>query len=266
MKAICVTSGGMDSISMALKMLHDGNEVVLFHGDLKQKSETGEHKAVEVIAKRLGVPSYFINISWLGELGGSSLTDIKHHIPLGFDSLYESTYIKKPGQEGVPEVGLWTPARNVVLLACAAAYAERFGAEAITWGANQSETAYPDNTIEFADRFSDMLELGCLKPPQVISPLYNLDKVEILLWGFSAGFRWVYDYTWSCDAGYEYPCGSCGCCCNRRFAFQEANKKNEQVVDRQIYINQHYFTDIYLEDLKKKCTPQMWMHRYLKKE
>lgn len=261
MKAICVTSGGMDSISMALAMKESGYFITLFHGDLKQKAEKPEHFAVKKIAEMLEVPSYFVDLSWLGELGGSSLTDDSIEIPKGMDSLIESTDIEKWG-----EPGLWTPARNVVLLACASALAERNGAEVITWGANQSETAYPDNTIDFAHRFTHMLELGCLKPPKVTAPLYDLDKPELLKWGYQRGYGWVYEHTWSCDdaKGLVVQCGVCGCCMNRRFAyFVLKNKFNMPMPDLKDYSNPTYFKETYLSDLKARCTPNMWMYKYL---
>jgi 7-cyano-7-deazaguanine synthase in queuosine biosynthesis len=185
------------------------------------------------------------------------------------DSLIESTQIVRD-----PSQTLWTPARNVVLIAAAAAYAEAEGAELITWGANQSETAYPDNTMEFADRFSYMLEMGCLKPAKVTAPLYHLDKPEMVLWTYRHGYEKVYLHTWSCDRGIPnpvltedrkyIPCGECGCCMNRRLAFMIAHNSNEFVVDTQTYNNPDYFKNKFLPDLLKRCTPDMWMHKYLK--
>jgi len=262
-KAVCVTSGGMDSISMALAMIKDGYEVTLFHGDLGQKSEDPEHYAVQVIADKLEVPTYFVDIGFLGSLGKSSLTEDGIPVPLGMESLIESTYITKRD-----EPGLWTPGRNVVLLACAAAYGEWWGAEVMTWGANQSETAYPDNTIEFAERFTHMLEYGLLTPLKVTAPLYNLDKIEILKWGHDNGYHWVYEHTWSCDLGLEddkgrwTPCGSCGCCCNRQFAFFMA-EHFWGIKDNRRYHDEEYFKVQYLPDLAVKCTKDMWMYNYI---
>jgi 7-cyano-7-deazaguanine synthase len=248
----------MDSISMALKMIVDRYEVTLFHGDLQQKSEAREHEAVMLIGEILDVHTYFVDMGWLGQLGGSSLTDEKYRVPLGMDSLEESTFIKDRH-----EPGLWTPGRNVVLLAQAAAYAESVKAKYITWGANQSETAYPDNTLAFAKVFSEMLQWGCLDPPEVIAPLYHLDKVGLLEWGYDNGYGNIYAYTWSCDLGKPLPCGTCGCCCNRQFAFHIANKRNPEIIDEREYINPGYFEGVYLDDVLDRCTKEMWMFKYL---
>ena len=253
-RVIAVTSGGLDSITMALKMYYDGHTVTLFHGDLGQKSEEREHEAVVKIADILGIASFFVDLGWLGRLGKSCLTDEEYSVPLGMDSLEESISIR---DKKVP--GLWTPGRNLVLLSCAAAFAEAEGAGMIVFGGNASEVAYPDNTMEFADRLTEVFKYGCLCPPKVVIPFYTLDKVELLKWGYTTGYNEVYKYTWSCDLGGEYTCGKCGCCCNRRFAFKMAGIK-----DPQKYIDESYFQDVYLKELKIRCTPKMWMWRYLR--
>jgi 7-cyano-7-deazaguanine synthase len=257
-KAIAVTSGGMDSTTMAYKLHHDGHPVRLLHVDLKQKCEQREHEAVQRVADELGIGAYFVDCGWLGELGGSSLTDETIPVPRGMDSMRESKGIVSWEKEG-----LWTPARNVVLLATAAAHAERFGAEFITFGANQSETAYPDNTIEFADAFSEMLMFGCLKPPKVIVPLYELDKVQLLKWGYDNGYGHLYAYTWSCDNGFKHPCGVCGCCCNRRLAYWLLNKIEHKVYeDKRKYMDDSYFEKRFLPDMLKDKGKGFWWEKY----
>lgn len=256
--AVCVTSGGMDSITMALKMLKDRFKIRLMHGDLGQKSEEREHLAVLKIAEILNVPVNFVDLSWLGNLGGSSLTSKDIPIPLGMDSMRESCGITDYGKEG-----LWTPARNVVLLACASAIAERFGDEFITLGGNMSECAYPDNTKEFGNRFSYMLEMGCLKPPKVIMPLYELDKVELLKWGHDNGYAKIYEHTWSCDDGQEKPCGVCGCCCNRRLAHYLLRRDyGDTYDDEQEYIDFEYFFKVFMEDLLEDKSKKFWWSKY----
>lgn len=265
MKVLSVTSGGMDSMSMAVKSLHDGHVVALFHGDLQQKAERPERESVESCAKFLGVLTHFVDLSWLGKMGGSCLTDEKIEPPKGLDSLRESLFItegaKKKHKEGK---GLWTPARNVVLLSAAAAVAERYGYDMLTIGANQSETAYPDNRMEFLNRFEHMLEYGSLKRIQVGAPLYHLDKVGILEWSAEHGYGDIYNYTWSCDLGKERQCGECGCCMNRRLAFYILWKKKPGLLaDGQQYVNEGYFQNVFLPAIRgRDIIKGMWFEKY----
>ena len=263
MRVLSVTSGGMDSMSMAATMLLDGHEVALFHGNLKQKAEKQEEKAVKKCAEVLNVKTYFADLSWLGEMGGSSLTDKNIEPSKGVNSLIESLHVIG-NREKVDGGGLWTPARNVVLLAAAAAYAERYGYDHLTWGANQSETAYPDNTMEFATRFQHMLEYGCLSPITVGAPLYDLDKVEILRWGYEIGYGEIYNYTWSCDLGFDKACGECGCCMNRRLAYYILNKiTGNKYPDLQEYVDESYFKEVFLIDIQNpEITKKMWFDKY----
>lgn len=267
MKVLSVTSGGMDSMSMAVKSIHDGHEVALFHGDLQQKAEYPERYAVIECAKFLGIPFKMVDISWLGKMGGSCLTDEKIEPPKGLDSLRESLFIAEGAKEKHKEgKGLWTPARNVVLLSAAAAVAERYGYDMLTIGANQSETAYPDNRMEFLNRFEHMLEYGSLKRIQVGAPLYHLDKVGILEWSAKHGYGEIYEYTWSCDLGKSYQCGECGCCMNRRLAFYILSKLRPGLLaDGQEYVNEEYFQETFLPAIREHgLVERFWFGKYRK--
>lgn len=267
MKVLSVTSGGMDSISMAVKSLDDGHDVALFHGDLQQKAELPERRSVESCAKFLGIETHFVDLSWLGKMGGSCLTDSTIEPPKGLDSLQESLFIAEGAKEKHKEgKGLWTPARNVVLLSAGAAVAERYGYDMLTIGANQSETAYPDNRMEFLNRFEHMLEYGSLKRIQVGAPLYHLDKVGILEWSAEHGYGDIYNYTWSCDLGKEHQCGECGCCMNRRLAFYILSQKKPGLLqDRQPYVNEEYFQKVFLPAVREYAVVEkMWFGKYCK--
>jgi len=269
MKVLSVTSGGMDSMSMAAAMLHDGNEVALFHANIGQKAERPEEMAVLRCCGILNVKAHIIELPWLGAMGGSSLTDKNIEPTKGIHSLQESLLITSEELEKQKAGrGLWTPARNVVLLACAASLAERYGFDCLTWGANQSETAYPDNTMEFAVRFQHMLEYGCLRKITMFAPLYDLDKVEILRWGYEHGYGEIFRHTWSCDLGFEYMCGECGCCMNRRLSYFILNEMQIELDgklyhDLQKYENNKYFKDVFLHDIQDETiTKKMWFDKY----
>jgi len=259
MKAIVVTSGGMDSISMALALLEQGYEVRLLHFDYGQKCEAGEQNAVVEIGLRLQQGGMAVDRVQVVDVSGifapvadvTSLISGDRRILSGMESLIASR--ERAGDD------LWVPGRNLVFLSIAATYAEYWGAEAISWGANQSETSYPDNTLAFAERMTDAIQFGCLKPAKIVAPLYGLDKVGILKWGHEYGYGWVYKYTWSCDDAPDEqgrPCGVCGCCMNRRLAHYFAGFE-----DRQQYANEGYFREEFLPQALRRG--DLWYGRYL---
>ena len=276
MKAVIVTSGGLDSVTNGLMMLKKGYECLFLHFDYKQKCEQGERLSCEVIVKELGnkgfpVSLQVVELPVFKELGqGSSLVDDAVGVVEGIESIKMSS-----GEIG----NLWVPARNVIFIAFAAAFAEKIGAEVITLGCNQSESSYKDNTKTFLDRYTHMLEYGTLREGiKVISPEWKFDKPHILKWGWDNGFGWVYEYTYSCDdkpvfvverEREELPhrkqfvtCGMDGCCMNRRFAFYVAEKL-WGMKDNQRYANEDYFRILFLKQLKETCEETWWQFKYL---
>ena len=272
-KAVCVTSGGMDSITNSLMMLKKGYEVYLMHFSIGQRSERGEKASCRFIASKLQEEGYPIKLEIVktpvfGE--DSCLTNENIPVPEGMDSLRKSATT-------IDEI--WTPARNVVFLALAASYAEHIEAEYITLGTNASEWSYKDNTKEFLDRFSHMLEYGCNKfIPKVISPENEMDKPEILKWGHDNGFGWIYNYTWSCDLApidiEDNPVdfrtlmateGKCGCCCNRRLAHLIVKEKygieDGQKYGDPLYFKQRFIPEA-LQELKGKLADKLWYRNY----
>ena len=273
MKSVCVTSGGGDSIVNGLMLLKDGYEVHFLNVMHGQKCELAERLSCINITERLKDLNYncelhTIEIPWLGQLGGSGLTDRKMSVPGGLDGVYNSTIGK-----------IFTPARNVVLLSLAASLSERLGIEYITLGCNQSEIGYLDNTKTFLDAYTEVLKYGCYHiHPQVISPIWELDKVEIYKWAFDTGFGWVLsELTWSCDDSPTYiggsisnrksyvSCGKCGCCRNRRLVFYilDMMYPKQQYLDRQTYLDEQWFWKDLLPTIRKRGIPMnKWFSSY----
>ena len=76
---------------------------------------------------------------------------------------------------------VWVPARNVVFLSIGAALAENFKYDTIVTGFDIEEAAtFPDNTIEFVERFNEMLKFGTLNKTSVYAPLIFLNKSDIV--------------------------------------------------------------------------------------
>ena len=133
------------------------------------------------------------------------------------------------GEAGAEFAHEWVPARNLVMLAMATAFAEARGIGYIVLGNNLEEAgAYPDNEPEFINRFNDLLPfaVGDGKRVKVVMPVGNYMKHEIVAIGHEVGAP--LHLTWSCYRAGPIHCGTCGPCYMRRTAF-EINKLPEVI-------------------------------------
>lgn len=211
-KAIVLLSGGLDSATCAAIALQNGYEAIALSFNYGQRHDK-ELKAAKKIAELLGIKEhYFIDIN-LAQWGGSSLTDKQINIP----------------QDGInPHIipSTYVPGRNTVFLAIALSLAEAKQAEAIYLGINAVDySGYPDCRPEYLSAYQQLANLSSKigiegKAPQLIAPLVNDSKVDIVKRAVSLGVP--IDETWSCYQGGEEPCGVCDSCRIRNKALIEA--------------------------------------------
>ena len=206
-KALVVCSGGLDSVVAATytkKVL--GMETELIHFKYGSRAEGPEVEAVQNVAKELGVPC--------------TIFPLPVYKPSDSPLLQADSKIAG-GEAGAEFAHEWVPARNLLLLSVATAYAEANGFDAIVLGNNLEEAgAYPDNEPEFIAKFNDLLPFAIAsgKRMSVIMPVGNLMKHEIVELGNSIGAPM--NKTWSCYRAGELHCGKCGPCYMRRTAFE----------------------------------------------
>jgi 7-cyano-7-deazaguanine synthase len=130
------------------------------------------------------------------------------------------------------------PARNIIFLSYALAYAESIGAESIFIGATAVDfSGYPDCRPEFFKAFQLIADVGTKsgisgERIRIETPLINLSKALIIQKGISLGVD--YSLTHSCyDPGPDgLACGLCDSCRIRKRGFIEAG-----VPDPTIYQN-----------------------------
>lgn len=211
-KAVVLLSGGLDSATSTAMAIQDGYEAIALSFRYGQRHDK-ELEAAKKIAQFLGIKEhYFIDVN-LAQWGGSSLTDKQINLP----------------QDGVkPDLipSTYVPGRNTVFIAIALSLAEAKGAEAIYLGINAIDySGYPDCRPEYLEAYQKLANLSSKvglegKAPQLIAPLVNYSKVEIVQQAVKLGIP--IQETWSCYEGGEKPCGVCDSCRIRNQALIDA--------------------------------------------
>jgi 7-cyano-7-deazaguanine synthase len=205
-KALVICSGGMDSVVAATKMKDDGYQIELIHFRYGSRAEDPEVEAVRRVAENLSVPVHIIPMN---------IYDPKDSPLLRSDSKIAG------GEAGAEFAHEWVPARNLVMLSIATAFAEANEFGTIVLGNNLEEAgAYPDNEPEFINRFNSLLPFAVRdgKHVQVIMPVGNYMKHEIVKLGHEVGAP--LHLTWSCYRAGPIHCGTCGPCFMRKTAFE----------------------------------------------
>ena len=210
--AIVMVSGGMDSCVTAAIAARE-YEMAFLHVSYGQRTQTRELEAFNAIADYYGVERRLTaDIGYLKKIGGSSLTD--DSIPVAESGLDET-------QQVIPTS--YVPFRNTHLLSIAVSWAEVMGASRIFIGAVEEDSSgYPDCRKEYYQAFNQLIEVGT-KPEthiQVVTPLINMRKSEIVLKGVELGAP--LHLTWSCYKNTKRACGVCDSCILRLRAFKEA--------------------------------------------
>lgn len=210
-KALVVCSGGLDSVVAATYAQRTlGHDVELIHFSYGSRAEAPEMVAIRRVAEELGVPLHIKGLPNVWDVEDSNLL--------------QSEGVIAGGEAGAEFAHEWVPARNLVMLAVATAYAEAKGFRWLVLGNNLEEAgAYPDNEPEFIDKFNDLLPfaVGDGKKVTVVMPVGNMMKHEIVKLGHDIGAPM--HLTWSCYRRGVYHCGKCGPCFMRRTAFEINN-------------------------------------------
>lgn len=208
--AIVLVSGGMDSCVTAAVARDDGYRLALLHCSYGQRTEARERRAFDEIADHYHAERMVVEQHYLGQIGGSSLTDA--NIPVSEADL-ESKAIPTS----------YVPFRNAHFLAAAVSWAEVIGATRIYIGAVFADSSgYPDCRPEYYQAFNELVRRGT-KPEtriEVVTPLIGLHKHEIIRKGIALGAPLA--LSWSCYRASDVACGTCDSCALRLRAFAQA--------------------------------------------
>ncbi len=206
--SIVLFSGGLDSATLLyyVRRKYPNPLAMVFLYGQRHKRELDSAMAV---ARRAGVKVKKVRVPF-PEVG-SALLQPELKLPSRLTNEIPITYV---------------PARNIVFLSLALAYAEAYGIDKIFIGVNAIDySGYPDCRPEFIRAFNRVIKVGTKagvegRPVKVMAPFVNLTKADIIRIGTSLGVP--YELTWSCYAGGERPCGRCDSCRLRAKGFREA--------------------------------------------
>jgi len=210
--AVVLLSGGADSATCLAIAVSRGFRVHALSFDYGQRHSC-ELAAARAVAASQHCRDHRIFKLDLSQWGGSALTDRSLPVPEG-------------PAEGIPIT--YVPARNLVFLSVASAWAETLGARHIFIGVNSVDYSnYPDCRAKFIESFRQTVTLGTRSADEgwswnVETPLQDLSKAEIVKLGTKLGVD--YSLTVSCYSPDEAgrACGKCASCRLRRAGFIEA--------------------------------------------
>ena len=216
--AVALLSGGMDSAVVLAHALREGFAVHAISFDYGQRHKV-ELDLASRLASSLGATSHRRIALDRTAFQGSALTD---DIDVPKD---------RPMDETIPVT--YVPARNLVFLAMATAYAESISARDIFIGVNAIDySGYPDCRKVFIESFQQTANLATRvgvesKTPAICvhTPLLELSKAQIVEKGIALGIDFA--MTLSCydprvKGDSVEVCGHCDACILRAAGFAEA--------------------------------------------
>jgi 7-cyano-7-deazaguanine synthase len=225
MKAVLITSGGMDSATLAWKYKKDGYDLILvgFNYGQRHKKELDSLKKLGTVLK---AEVRIIDLTNLqSQLHGSSLTSSDVEVPDGH-------YAKETMKATV------VPNRNAIMLSIATGIAVADKADVVATGVHSGDHfIYPDCRPDFFEPFKLAMQKAnegfATNNFRLEAPFINISKADIAKLGDDLGVD--YALTWSCYKGGHNHCGRCGTCVERIEAFIDA-----KVLDPTIYDDKNF--------------------------
>ncbi|MCK5903278.1 MAG: 7-cyano-7-deazaguanine synthase QueC [Cocleimonas sp.] len=210
-KAVVLLSGGMDSVTLLAIAKQQGYHCHALSFRYGQR-HSSELIAAERIAIQSEVDHKIIDLD-LSRFGGSALTDENIDVPI-------------TPSEGIPLT--YVPARNMVFLSIALAWAEVLAAKHLFIGVNAVDySGYPDCRPEFIRAFEATANLATKagvtgEAFEVCTPLINLSKADIINKGHELGVDYAQTVTCYQADPEGKACRVCDACLLRIKGFEVA--------------------------------------------
>lgn len=210
--AIVLVSGGMDSLVSAAIAAESHERLAFLHLNYGQKTEKKELKCFHEIANFYKVDPTLrkiIDVSFLKQIGGSSLTD---------DAITVKKY--KGDSHEIPDS--YVPFRNTHIISMAVSWAEIVGSTKIYIGAvYEDSSGYPDCRPSYYKAMNLLIKEGTKDGNiKVITPIIHMSKNEIVKKAIELNAP--LQSSWSCYESNDYACGVCDSCALRLKGFAKA--------------------------------------------
>jgi 7-cyano-7-deazaguanine synthase len=232
--AVCIVSGGLDSVCTAAYLAHDkGYDLFMLSYLYGQRAER-EIQQAKYFATILGAKEHqIIDITFMKELYGrtNALTFDKYRLPDHFD------------------YSLVVPIRNAVFITIATSWAMSIGAKLVALGAHADDFRYPDCRAEFISSIMDTLNLaeadginsGVRQKVTIWTPSSEgIGKGALLQMGYRILGDKIFE-TWSCytdgkgvNSQDSIHCGRCESCINRKVAISKAGIRDKTTYAKDI--------------------------------
>ncbi len=210
-KAVVLLSGGLDSAAnLALSRARGDQLLATVTVDYGQRAAARELERARKLAEHYDVHPVVLEMKWLGQCGGSALTDSSRALPE--PCAHE---LDHPQGSRITAQAVWVPNRNGALINAAAAVAESLGADTVLVGFNREEAVtFPDNTRSFMEALNAALAFSTSRARAVSVDSYTVDlnKTEIVRALRTLPEPFPKELVWSCYRGDATPCGKCESC------------------------------------------------------
>jgi 7-cyano-7-deazaguanine synthase len=210
-KAVVLLSGGLDSMVCAALAREQGFHVLALTIDYNQRHRV-EIDAARRIASSLAQKHIVLPLD-LRAFGGSALTG-------------DSAVPKEGVQPGIPIT--YVPARNLIFLSLALAFAEADGARDLFIGVNALDySGYPDCRPEFVEGFEKLAQLATKAGTEgrdftIHAPLQYMSKADIAREASRLGLDAALSHSCYDPQPDGSHCGLCDACRLRSKGFVEA--------------------------------------------
>lgn len=212
-RAIVLFSGGVDSTTTLAIAIQQGFEPISLSFDYGQRHRLELEKG-RLVLRQFQIQAQLVFAVDLTRIGGSALTS--------------SISVPKFRQMDQSIPVTYVPARNLIFLSIAAAFAEVHGASDIFYGANVLDySGYPDCRPEFIDALEKTLNTGTKAGTEgarfrIHAPLLKMTKAEIIREGVRLGVDYTHTHSCYDPLPDGTACGDCDSCMIRKKGFSEA--------------------------------------------